>query len=54
MHNKRVQASGRVGEARHSISALFGCAEFLLEEWIVLCADYGKVEGHFWRRIFAM
>ena len=48
MDDERVHAAGIVGEARDAVAALLGGAEFVLEERVVLGADYGEVEGHFW------
>lgn len=35
-----------LGEMRLAVTALFRCAEFILEDRIILCANDGKVVRH--------
>jgi hypothetical protein len=35
-----------LGEAWLAVETLLACAELVLEEWVVLGADYGKVVAH--------
>ena len=47
VHNVRVHVARLGAEAGNAIAALFGGAEVDLEEWLVSCAYYGEVVGHY-------
>ena len=46
MDDELVHMSCFLAEVREAIAALLGRAELMLEERVVLCADYGEVIGH--------
>lgn len=46
VHDELVQVPGLVAEARLAVAALLGCAEVILEQRVVLGANYGEVVGH--------
>ena len=52
VHDEGVHLAGFGGEAGNAVAALFGGAEFKLEEGFVLGVDYGEVVRHCERRNF--